>query len=102
MIANTVHTRSIGALRPATKTKPRSPCLTGTLSLQPHTLKYFVEQFQESEDGVVTANLAGWVNVDKEGDQYLTVELSPKFVRKEYDNNRPNIVVMLSKWDSDD
>ena len=37
--------RSLGALRKANKTKPRSPDLTGQMKLQRHTAAAIVEQF---------------------------------------------------------
>ena len=40
--------RSLGFLRKAEKTKPRSPDLTGTLKLQRHTLEAIAKQFQET------------------------------------------------------
>ena len=71
--------RSLGALRKATKTKPRSPDLTGQMKLQRHTAAAIVEKF--SHDGIeeVICNIAGWKNQDYNG-PYLTVELSPRFV----------------------
>jgi hypothetical protein len=71
--------RSLGALRKANKTKPRSPDLTGQMKLQRHTAAAIVEQF--SHDGIeeVVCNIAGWKNQDYSG-PYLSVELSPRFV----------------------
>ena len=37
--------RSLGALRKANKTKPKSPDLTGQMKLQRHTAAAIVEQF---------------------------------------------------------
>ena len=42
--------RSLGALRKANKTKPRSPDLTGQMKLHRHTAAAIVEQF--SHDGI--------------------------------------------------
>jgi hypothetical protein len=71
--------RSLGALRKANKTKPKSPDLTGQMKLQRHTAAAIVEQF--SHDGIdeVVCNIAGWKNQDCSG-PYLSVELSPRFV----------------------
>ena len=73
--------RSLGSLRKATKTKPRSPDLTGQMKLQRHTAAAILEQF--SHDGIeeVVCNIAGWKNQDDRG-PYLTVELSPRFVAR--------------------
>ena len=71
--------RSLGALRKANKTKPRSPDLTGQLKLQRHTAAAIVEQFNHDHIREVVCNIAGWKNQDN-GGSYLTVELSPRFV----------------------
>jgi hypothetical protein len=73
--------RSLGALRTANKTKPKSPDLTGQMKLQRHTAAAIVEKF--SHDGIeeVICNIAGWKNQDHNG-PYLTVEISPRFVAR--------------------
>ena len=73
--------RSLGALRIANKTKPKSPDLTGNMKLQRHTAAAIVEQF--SHDGIeeVVCNIAAWRNQDYNS-SYLTVELSPRFVAR--------------------
>jgi hypothetical protein len=71
--------RSLGALRKAPKTKPKSPDLTGQLKLQRHTAEFIVEQFDSDHMQEVVCNIAGWKNQDSNG-SYLTVELSPRFV----------------------
>ena len=73
--------RSLGALRRANKTKPRSPDLTGQLKLQRHTAAAIVEQFNQDQIQEVVCNIAGWKNQDNSG-SYLTVELSPRFVHR--------------------
>jgi len=70
--------RSLGALRKATKSKPRSPDLTGQLRLQRHTAAAIVKHFGDGQEEVV-CNIAGWKNHDHSG-AYLTVEISPRFV----------------------
>ena len=74
--------RSLGALRKANKTKPKSPDLQGTMKAQRHTIAALVKQLTESQADGVTCNIAGWFNSDSSG-QYLTVELSPRFVPRE-------------------
>jgi len=71
--------RSLGALRKNSKTKPKSPDLTGQIKLQRHTIETIAKQFERTESDEVVANLAGWENSDHSG-QYLTVELSPRYV----------------------
>ena len=78
---NIQHKRSLGFLRQAKKTKPKSPDCLGTIHLQKHTLDALVEQFSDQDDGELVANLAGWKNHDENG-QYLTVEISAKYQRR--------------------
>jgi hypothetical protein len=73
--------RSLGALRKANKTKPKSPDLTGQFKLQRHTAAAIVEQFSHDDADEVVCNIAGWRNEDYNG-FYLTVELSPRFVAR--------------------
>ena len=73
--------RSLGALRKANKTKPKSPDLTGQMKLQRHTAAAIVEQFSHDDAEEVVCNIAGWKNQDYNG-PYLTVELSPRFVAR--------------------
>ena len=75
--------RSLGALRKANKTKPKSPDLKGTMKAQRHTIAALVKQLTENQTDEITCNLAGWFNKDTNG-QYLTVELSPRYSSKEY------------------
>jgi hypothetical protein len=75
------HKRSLGALRKASKTKPKSPDLTGQLKLQRHTAATILEQISHDRVEEVVCNIAGWKNQDSNG-SYLTVELSPRFVAK--------------------
>jgi len=71
--------KSLGMLRQAQKTKPRSPNVTGKLALQRHTLRAIVKDLEQNRGDEVVCNIAGWLNRDQLG-QYLTVELSPRFV----------------------
>jgi hypothetical protein len=74
--------RSLGALRKNSKTKPKSPDLTGTIKLQRHTIETIAKQFDKTESEEVVANLAAWGNHDSQG-SYITIEVSPKYVRQE-------------------
>ena len=71
--------RSLGTLRKANKTKPKSPDLTGQMKLQRHTAAAIIEQFGQDHVEEIVCNIAGWRNEDYNG-LYLTVELSPRFV----------------------
>jgi len=73
--------RSLGALRKANKTKAKSPDLIGQMRLQRHTAAAIVKHFCENGGDEVVCNIAGWRNQDHSG-QYLTVELSPRFVAR--------------------
>ncbi len=75
------YNKSLGALRPAKKTKPRSPDATGRIKIQKETLEILHDQLSETDNSEVLANLAGWKNYDSAG-EYLTVELSPLFVSR--------------------
>ena len=74
--------RSLGALRKANKTKPKSPDLQGTMKAQRHTIAALVKQLTETNADEITCNIAGWFNKDSSG-QYLTVELSPRYIPRE-------------------
>jgi hypothetical protein len=82
--------RSLGSLRKAEKTKPRSPDVTGTLKLQRHTMEAIAKQFKESDAAEVTCCIAGWRNEDQNG-PYLSVELSPKYVARRHEPANSNL-----------
>jgi hypothetical protein len=70
--------KSLGMLRKANKTKPRSPDLMGQMRLQRHTTAALVKEFEDSAVDEIVCNIAAWRNQDHVG-SYLTVELSPRF-----------------------
>jgi hypothetical protein len=74
--------RSLGSLRKTEKSKPRSPDFTGTMKLQRHTLDTVAKQFQETDAGTIDCCLAGWRNTDANGQPYLSVEISPKYIAR--------------------
>ena len=71
--------KSLGALRPHQKTKPRSPDATGKLHFQRHTLAEISRQLKDDGGDEISCNIAAWKNNDQHG-QYLTVEVSPEFM----------------------
>ena len=71
--------RSLGHLRPASKTKPKSPDCLGTITITRETMEQILEQ-NDGDDEFV-ASIAGWRNNDT-GGSYLTVEISPKFQKR--------------------
>ena len=73
--------RSLGNLRTASKSKPRSPSSVGDIRIQRHTLLILMKQLNEQNGDEIICNLAGWRNLGKKG-PFLTIELSPRFVRK--------------------
>jgi len=83
--------RSLGALRKNEKTKDRSPDLTGVLTLQRHTIEVFVKQFKESDAAEVACCIAGWRNTDSNGQPYLTIEISPRYVSRRYEPTNSNL-----------
>lgn len=83
--------KSLGALRKANKTKPRSPDLIGHLNLQRHTLRDIVKQAKETGDEEVLCNLAAWRNKDKQGATYLSVELSPWFRQRKQQSSETDV-----------
>ena len=64
LIEETKPKRSLGALRKANKTKPKSPDLIGQMRLQTHTAAAIVKQFSEGNADEVVCNIAGWRNQD--------------------------------------
>ena len=74
--------KSLGALRQAKKTKAKSPDLLGQLNFQRHTAVALFKEFSEEHIDEVVCNIAGWKNYDHSGVAYLTVELSPRFLRR--------------------
>ena len=83
--------RSLGSLRKAAKTKHRSPDTTGTLKLQRHTLETFVKQVEEQDADEIDCCIAGWRNVDANGQRYLFVEILPKYVARRREETNSNL-----------
>jgi hypothetical protein len=86
----TQHRKSLGALWKHKKTKPRSPDVTGKLSLQRHTLAAIVREIAKTGGEEVICNIAGWMNQNQHG-KYLTVELSPQFLPHKQRSPKPGI-----------
>ena len=76
---------SLGSLRKATKTKERSPDFTGKLKLQRHTLETIAKQLKDTDAEEIDCCLAGWRHTDANGQQYLSIELSPKYVARRHE-----------------
>ena len=93
--------RSLGALRKATKTKPKSPDLTGQMKLQRHTAAAIVTQFGDDRVEEVICNIAGWRNQDYNG-SYLTVELSPRFVARMATDQEDIIDAIINNKEEDE
>ena len=79
MKQNNFHKRSLGHLRPAPKTKPKSPDCLGVITITRETMEQILEQNDGDND--IVASLAGWRNTDTDG-SYLTIEISPKIQRR--------------------
>lgn len=97
-----IHQRkSLGALWKAKKTKPRSPDVTGKLSLQRHTLAVIVQEIAKTGSEEVICNIAGWVNRNQHG-EYLTVEISPRFVPHKQQSPKRGVFAFIGDGDRDE
>jgi hypothetical protein len=82
---------SLGFLRKAEKTKPRSPEYTETMKLQRHTLETFIKQFKEQDADEIDCCIAAWRNTYSNGESYLSVEISPKYVSRRSEPERSDL-----------
>lgn len=74
---------SLGVLfKQTNKTNPKAPDLTGTLDIEPHDFAELLKQFDATSDAPVECRLAAWLKTGKNGQQYLTVQLSPPFKKQ--------------------
>ena len=64
--------------------------------MQGHFIKELSEDLEQSDSDEVTCNIAAWLNVDKRGNQYITVELSPRFRPRERDESEADIMDFVS------
>jgi hypothetical protein len=88
--------KSLGKLRPAVKTKPRSPDATGKLTLQRHTFIEIGRLLDEAGGEEITCNIAGWRNRDQQG-EYLTIELSPLFRPRPQQGSRESFLHFIGE-----
>jgi hypothetical protein len=72
---------SLGSLRPAKKTKPKSPDCTGKLHLKRDLLLILLKQLEQSQEEAVACNIAGWTGNGAYG-PYMTIEISPRFEKR--------------------
>ncbi len=72
---------SLGTLRPAVRTKDRSPNLLGPIAVQRSDSIEIHRIFQETGCEEVICNLAGWFYVDAQG-KCITVQLSPPYGKR--------------------
>ena len=84
--------KSLGKLRKNSNAKSRAPVMIGTLRLQRHTAAIILA-FENGNDEAV-CNIAAWVNHDHEG-QYLTVEISPKYVTSDPQGQRASPLAFI-------
>jgi hypothetical protein len=61
MQSNASFTKSLGTLRMNTKTKERSPDLTGTIKIHRHLVTALWNELRETSGTVVDCNLAAWL-----------------------------------------
>jgi hypothetical protein len=95
------HKKSLGTLWKHTKTKPRSPDVTGKLSLQHHTLAAIVREIAETGGEEVICNIAGWMNQNQHG-EYLTVEISPQFLPHKQQSPKRGVFTFLGDDNQDE
>jgi hypothetical protein len=72
---------SLGSLRPAKKTKPKSPDCTGKLLLRREHLLVFLKQLEQSQEEAVACSIAGWKGNGVYG-PFMTIEISPRFEKR--------------------
>ncbi len=72
---------SLGSLRPAKKTKPKSPDCTGKLLLRRDHVLIFLRQLEQSQEEAVACSIAGWKGNGAYG-PFMTIEISPRFEKR--------------------
>jgi hypothetical protein len=96
------HKRSLGALKKNAKKKPKAPDLTGTLKLQRHTFDRIAQAFQDNDLSEVTCNVAAWNNKDYQGQPYLTIEISARYVPTETPNSHNGLEWLSEVWNDEE
>jgi hypothetical protein len=95
--------RSLGALRRSSnKTKENFPDAVGTLRFQRHTFEAIAAMFTETADHEVLCNLAAWRNRDRKGGEFITVEISPRYVAKPPEPQKSNLVEFMFGSDQEE
>jgi hypothetical protein len=80
-MSNQFKKHSLGTLRPAVRTKDRSPNLIGPLTIQPADIIAIYRHLQKTGREAVTCNIAGWCYADSQG-KYIVLQLSPPYVKQ--------------------
>ncbi|HUN99845.1 MAG TPA: hypothetical protein VMU69_26885 [Bradyrhizobium sp.] len=84
--------KSLGSLRKAKKTKPRSPDMTGNFTLLKETFVEIARQYKAAGSGEVTCNIAAWRNREKTtGDAYLSLQITPWYLPPVKKGRKPDI-----------
>ena len=73
--------KSVGTLFPATKTKPKSPDMTGKIKIHRKLIEELIEQYRLNGADHVICLIASWAYVEG-AKRYMTVELSPYYAPK--------------------
>lgn len=94
--------KSLGTLRKAKKTKPRSPDLTGQITVQRDTFEGICRDFKKGNGKSALCNIAAWRTKDYNGDKYLNVELSARFAPPKQKQDDGDIFDFLFDHDGDD
>jgi hypothetical protein len=87
---------SVGKLRPAEKTKHRSPDLKGDITLQSELIEWLAQEHART-GGEVVAPLAGWLN-DYGFGKFISVEISIPFGWVKRQPKPPRMVSTLDRF----
>ena len=96
MQSNAIFTKSLGTLRMNTKTKERSPDLTGTIKIHRRLIAVMSKELNETGKNVVECNLAAWHYQDKTG-HLFNVQLSERYEPPRQYHGSENIFDLLAK-----
>jgi hypothetical protein len=96
-----VKKRSLGGLRKTLRSSAKAPELLGEMRPQRSTLSVLIKQLSEHTGDEIVCNLAGWNNRGKKG-PFLTVELSPRYVRNQQPANNDNLLEQLFSNDDEE
>jgi hypothetical protein len=101
MQSNAIFTKSLGTLRVNTKTKERSPDLTGTIKVHRGLVSALWNELRETGASAVECNLAAWHYQDKTG-HLFNVQLSERYEPPRQYHGSESIFDLLAKKEEED